>query len=111
MPQHDVYCIICFGILSIVCIVLCYIVSYGILSYLLISYHHSFNSPVGFGEQAAEVRFPYEVLVGCFADAEDLLLPARQHLQRQRRLHFRPQHAQVWRQHVDEDLDVEGRRA
>lgn len=61
-------------------------------------------SPVGLGEQDGRVGLADEVFISHFADHGYLFFPARQGLQGQGGLYFRPQHAQVRGQHVDEDL-------
>ena len=61
-------------------------------------------SPVGLGEQDGGVWLADEVFVSHFANAHYLLLPPGHHLQGQGGLYFWPQHAQVRRQRVDEDL-------
>lgn len=68
-------------------------------------------SPVGFREQDGRVRLADEILISHLADGDHLLFSAGHGLQGQGRLHFGPQHAQVGRQEVDEDLSgkVEGR--
>lgn len=59
---------------------------------------------MGFGEEEVGViGLADEVLICHSADGLDVLLFGR-FLKKQRGLHFRSQHTQVWRQHVDEDL-------
>lgn len=72
--------------------------------------HWPLASPVGFGEEDGGVGFADEVLIGSSADSDYVSLPAGHSLQGQGRLHFGPQHAQVGRQHVDEDLQRVRRR-
>lgn len=61
-------------------------------------------SPVGLGEQDGGVGLADEVFISNFADGDHLFLSAGHGLQGQGGLYFWPQHAQVRRQHVDEDL-------
>lgn len=61
-------------------------------------------SPVRFGEEDGGIRLSDEVFIGGFADGEEVFLPTGQRLEGQGGLHLRAQHAQVRRQHVDEDL-------
>lgn len=61
-------------------------------------------SPVGLGEQAGRVGLADEVFISHFADSDHLFFSAGHGLQGQGGLYFWPQHAQVRRQHVDEDL-------
>lgn len=61
-------------------------------------------SPVGLGEQDGGVGLADEVFIGHFADGDHLFLSAGHGLQGQGGLYLWPQHAQVRRQHVDEDL-------
>lgn len=68
------------------------------------------SSPVGFGEQDGQVGFSDEVLVCHFADGDDLFLSPGHDLQGQRGFHLRPQHAEVRRQQVDEDLKRKQKR-
>lgn len=67
------------------------------------------SSPVRFREQDGQVGFPDEVLVCHFADGDDLFISTGHDLQGQRGFHLRPQHAQVRRQQVDEDLEKKRR--
>ncbi len=60
---------------------------------------------MGFGEEEVGViGLADEVLIGHSADGVGVLLFGRL-LKKKRGLLFRPQHPQVWRQHVDEDLE------
>lgn len=61
-------------------------------------------SPVGLGEQDGRVGLADEVFISHFADSDHLFFSAGHGLQGQGGLYFWPQHAQVRRQHVDEDL-------
>lgn len=67
------------------------------------------SSPVGLGEQDGGVWFADKVFISHFADGNLLFLPAGHGLQGQGGLYFWPQHAEVRRKHVDEDLGVEER--
>lgn len=60
---------------------------------------------MGFGEEEVGViGLADEVLIGHSADGMGVLLFGRL-LKKKRGLLFRSQHPQVWRQHVDEDLE------
>lgn len=60
---------------------------------------------MGFGEEEVGIiGLADEVLIGHSADGLGVLLFGR-FLKKQRGLHFRSQHPQVWRQHVDKYLD------
>lgn len=67
-------------------------------------------SPVGLGEQDGGVGLADEVFVSHFADGDYLFLSAGHGLQGQGGLYFWPQHAQVRRQHVDEDLKTKSNK-
>lgn len=62
------------------------------------------DSPVRLREQDGRVGLADEVFISHFADGDHLFFSAGHGLQGQGGLHFGPQHAQVRRQHVDEDL-------
>lgn len=61
------------------------------------THQHTLPSPVGLWEQDGGVWLADEVLISHLADGELLLLSTGKRLQRQRRLLFWPQHAEVRR--------------